>query len=89
MTGGVFSPDRLQVSPGDASFYLVNPATSTELHQMTILDASGRVLAASVRVAVETAALFTVKGMKPGSYQFYCAVDGHRAEGMTGILTVG
>jgi uncharacterized cupredoxin-like copper-binding protein len=88
MTGGLFNPDRPQVAAGDASFYLVNPSTSTEQHQMTILDAHGRVLAASARVDVQTAALFTVKGMKPGSYQFYCAVDGHRAEGMTGILQV-
>jgi plastocyanin len=88
MTGGVFNPDRPQVAAGDASFYLVNPSTSSAQHQMTILEASGRVLAASARVEVQTAALFTVKGMKPGSYQFYCAVDGHRGEGMVGILQV-
>jgi uncharacterized cupredoxin-like copper-binding protein len=88
MTGGLFNPDRPQVAAGDVSFYLVNPSTSMEMHQMTILDTRGRVLAASAQVAVETAALFTVHGMKPGSYQFYCAVDGHRAEGMIGILAI-
>jgi plastocyanin len=88
MTGGAFNPKGPQVSAGYASFYLVNPSTSSAPHQMTILNASGRVLAASAQVAVETAALFTVRGMKPGSYEFYCAIDGHRAEGMTGILDV-
>ena len=30
----------------------------------------------------------TYKELKPGRYTFYCGVDGHRAQGMEGMLTV-
>ena len=31
----------------------------------------------------------TVEITKPGTYEFYCPVDGHRAQGMEGTLTLG
>jgi uncharacterized cupredoxin-like copper-binding protein len=31
----------------------------------------------------------TVQITKPGTYEFYCPVDGHRAKGMEGTLTLG
>ena len=88
MTHGSFTPKGPQVSAGDANFYLVNPPSSSAPHQMTIINALGRVLASSDSVEVERAALFTVKGLEPGSYDFYCAIDDHRSEGMTGVLEV-
>ena len=30
----------------------------------------------------------TIKDLKPGTYEFYCPVPGHRAAGMQGTLTV-
>ena len=30
----------------------------------------------------------TLENLKPGKYEFYCPVDGHRQAGMEGTLTV-
>ena len=30
----------------------------------------------------------TYQNLKPGKYTFYCGVDGHRAQGMEGTLTL-
>jgi uncharacterized cupredoxin-like copper-binding protein len=39
----------------------------------------------TIRGATDSATL----NLNPGSYVFYCSIDGHRARGMEGTLTVG
>ena len=91
---------QLQTAPGDALRFDVKvlKATSTRV-QLVLQNASdvphaiaiegngvekkGAVVTGSEKPSAVTATL------KPGTYTFYCPVDGHEAAGMKGKLIVG
>jgi plastocyanin len=78
-----FDQARLVARTGKVSVEFTNDYPVA--HNLTIASASGVVGAtptftgASKRLSVE---------LKPGSYQYYCTVAGHRQAGMQGTLTV-
>ena len=82
-----FSPAELTVEAGDAVFFLSN--VSQGLHTFAIgpVDRSSH-CALSTRVKVGDPAAFTVQGLKPGTYSFWCTVEDHAVLGMIGTITV-
>jgi plastocyanin len=45
-------------------------------------------LALSGNVLINTSVSFSVDGLPPGAYLFWCTISDHAQEGMTGTLTV-
>lgn len=87
-SGSVFHPSSLAVPSGDVvTFFLHAPPENQQPHNMAIrmgLD----VVARSAFLDGGESALFTVDGLAPGEYRFYCEFEDHLAEGMAGDLTV-
>jgi plastocyanin len=90
-----YRPDAVSVPSGTVRFYLTSiPVSGTfgPHHDMVIGPQIGTVLAASGSVQPGTSAMFTVEGLAPGTYQFWCTTNtGHGAHhtlGMVGTLTV-
>ncbi|MGH2407228.1 MAG: cupredoxin domain-containing protein [Candidatus Limnocylindrales bacterium] len=99
-----FVPDTVTAKAGTVVFFLQNvPGANAPDHQMTISPANitflsdgsttGQVLAATRAIHPNEKAAFTVAGLTPGSYLFWCSIalpDGgnHAANGMTGTLTI-
>ncbi len=83
-----FVPDSLTVASGqDAVFFLTNH--SHGVHTFTLGPSrTAPPLAGSTGVLLGHSALFSVHGLKPGAYVFWCTVDDHANEGMVGTLTV-
>jgi len=55
-------------------------------HNMTIADATGKIVGATPTFSGGTKTLSL--HLAPGTYTFYCSVPGHEAAGMKGTLTV-
>lgn len=101
-----FQPDNVTAKAGTVVFYLDNvPAAGESPDHAMVIGAtdvqfygdgsvkSGQVLADSGHVVANDKAVFTVQGLKPGTYQFWCNVDvlgisTHGANGMRGTLTI-
>ncbi|MGH8971926.1 MAG: cupredoxin domain-containing protein [Acidimicrobiia bacterium] len=75
-----FEPSDLTATAGEAKIELKN--TGAVEHDLTIDDPKLKVTALAGQTKSGTVTL------EPGSYEFYCAVAGHRAQGMEGKLTV-
>ena len=78
-----FDTKQATVRAGRSSVRLLN--RSSLPHNITIAKGT-RVLAHTKTVTGGTAT--TTANLSPGQYVFYCSVDGHRAGGMQGTLTV-
>lgn len=76
----VFEPERLAVEPGPLT--VVTRNRDLFWHTFTI-DALG--VDVRVPVGARRRATFTVRR---GTYEYYCAIPGHRALGMEGVLVV-
>lgn len=73
---------------GTARFYLINSANSSDVHNLAILSADGKVLARSAVVLVDNAAVFTVEELAAGRYKISCELPGHAQAGMVGTVDV-
>lgn len=76
-----FVPTDVTAKAGKATIEFDNP--SQVPHAVEIEGVSG----SETKQVTNGNASVTVD-LKPGKYTFYCPVDGHRAAGMTGTLTV-
>jgi uncharacterized cupredoxin-like copper-binding protein len=77
-----FSPQVIAVSAGEPlNARLVN--TGTELHDFTIA-AQGIHRAAQPKAVV----IIGLRTDRPGEFEFYCSVTGHRERGMVGRIVV-
>jgi plastocyanin len=79
-----FEQTSLSAQAGKGTINLDNPAPVG--HDVCVEDPSGNELGCSEVVTQDKTSL-TVD-LKPGTYTYYCDVDGHRAGGMEGTLTV-
>jgi len=82
-----YGPASLTVQAGVLVFSLSN--TSLATHDIAIGDkVNGSIYALSDDVEVGNTAVFTVHGLTPGIYRYWCTIDNHAADGMVGTLTV-
>jgi plastocyanin len=78
-----FQQSSVTAKPGQVTIEFDNP--SPVPHDVTVARGSTKLGATKV----VTAGKATTKiALQPGSYTFYCSVDGHRAAGMQGTLAV-
>jgi uncharacterized cupredoxin-like copper-binding protein len=92
----VFKPDSATAAAGPVTVVWDNE--SKLLHSFCLEDpqgkgvnsAGGTVCSSEVKgtSAISGNLTETYQNLKPGKYTFYCGVDGHRAQGMEGTLTV-
>ena len=79
-----YTETELTASAGDDTIEFDNPASIP--HDVRIEDADGNDIGGTDEVSGDsTTATVT---LEPGTYTFFCSVDGHRAAGMEGTLTV-
>ena len=91
-----FDPDEVTAAAGDLAFFLHNDQDNARMvHNFFIgTDVDSPPLAKSPTLLNGDSVVFTVYGIEPGTYTYWCTVptlDGsrtHAAVGMTGTLTV-
>lgn len=79
-----YTTDEVTSKPGKVTVAFTNPAAVP--HNVDIEDERGNEVA-TTEVITESSET-TTANLKPGTYTYYCAVDGHQAAGMEGTLTV-
>lgn len=82
-----FAPAALTVKAGNEVFFLSNVSHGTHSFAIGPADRSSHCAVSDPLRAGETA-VFSVQGLKPGTYAFWCTIDGHAQEGMVGTLSV-
>jgi plastocyanin len=84
--GGALKFDKTSLSAKAGKVTIVMTNTSSVPHAVELegggIEKKGAVITGGGSVSRVTAKL------KPGKYEFYCPVDGHKAAGMKGELTV-
>ena len=88
-----FHPDEVTVSADAAVFFLVyegEPIVVAGYHNLHIgLDLPPTpALVSSPMLGAGDALVFTVTGLEPGTYRYWCSVNDHYTFGMVGTLTV-
>ena len=81
-----FTTTSLQAQAGNVTIDFDNPNTAIA-HDVCVQTTSGQNLGCSKQITDGKTTL-GLKNLKPGSYTFYCSVDGHEQAGMKGTLTV-
>jgi plastocyanin len=79
-----YEEKSLSAKAGQVTIDFDNPSSTD--HDVTIEDQGGTEIAATDIIADDTAT--ATADLEPGSYTFFCSVDGHREAGMEGPLTV-
>jgi plastocyanin len=80
-----FNKERLRAEPGKVTIRLRNPSTSGKKHAVEI---EGKGIEKKSAVARPGERVSVTAKLKRGRYEFYCPVDGHKADGMEGTLVV-
>lgn len=81
-----YSTTSLQAPAGNVTIDFDNPNQAIA-HDVCVQSTSGQNLGCSKQVTGGKTTL-DLKSLKPGSYTFFCSVDGHEQAGMKGTLTV-
>lgn len=79
-----YEEKSLSAKAGQVTIDFDNPSSTG--HDVTIEDQSGTEVAATDIITDDSTS--TTADLEPGSYTFFCSVDGHREAGMEGPLTV-
>jgi plastocyanin len=79
-----FNTTKLSANAGNVTVDFDNPSPLT--HDVCIDSSSGQNIGCSDQIMQSTTTLS--ESLKPGTYTFYCSVDGHEAAGMKGTLTI-
>jgi uncharacterized cupredoxin-like copper-binding protein len=81
-----FDPKSLKAKAGTVTITMDNPSGDSQPHAVSVEGPGG--VAASGDIAQPGSTSEVSLKLKPGKYTFFCPVDGHRAAGMEGTLTV-
>jgi plastocyanin len=84
--GGALKFDKTSLSAKSGKVTIVMTNTSSVPHGVE-LEGGGVEKKGAVITGAGSASRVTAN-LKPGKYEFYCPVDGHKAAGMKGTLTV-
>lgn len=80
-----FNKSKITVTHGKVAFVMKNPSGSGKPHAVAVeghgLDKDGKTVQPGGTSKVTVT-------LKKGTYEFYCPVDGHKAAGMKGKITV-
>jgi plastocyanin len=79
-----FTETEISAPAGDDTVNFNNP--SSVGHDVVIEDADGNEVARTDVITDDQTS--TTANLKAGEYTYFCSVDGHRAAGMEGTLTV-
>jgi uncharacterized cupredoxin-like copper-binding protein len=82
--GGALKFDKTELSAkaGKVTVVMDNPSQTPHA-----VEVEGKGVEEETKTLTDGTAKVTVD-LKPGKYEFYCPVDGHKAAGMKGTLTV-
>jgi uncharacterized cupredoxin-like copper-binding protein len=80
-----FTPSDPTVKSGKVTFVLKNDGQTT--HSLEIEDVDGGDAELEGEVSPGDSGTLKVN-LEPGTYEFYCPVDGHKEQGMEGEITV-
>ena len=78
-----FDPAKLTAKAGTVTLEMANPS---DIPHAVEIDVDGK--EAEGETVTKGGTSKATLDLKPGTYEFYCPVDGHKAAGMTGELTV-
>jgi plastocyanin len=79
-----YQETSLSAKPGSATIDFNNPSAIG--HDVCVQDSSGKEVGCSDIIQQSKTTLNV--SLKPGTYTYFCSVDGHEAAGMKGTLTV-
>lgn len=79
-----YTTTELSAKAGSAEISFDNPSSTP--HDVVVESEDGTEVGATEEVSEGTAT--ATVDLEPGTYTFYCSVDGHREAGMEGTLTV-
>ena len=84
--GGLyFEPRKLKAKPGTVTLVMDNPSSTSKQHGIAVegngVDKDGQIVSPGSKSTI-------IVTLKPGTYEYYCQVPGHKAAGMKGTLVV-